>query len=64
MVTSFFLMPEAASQCNPLMLSSSLVAGLVKNSDVEAVKVLDKVEAKVELEKLGDILSRTNHSII
>jgi len=47
-----------------LCLSSWSLAGLVKDSDVEAITVLDEVEAKIELEKLGDILGRTNHGII
>jgi hypothetical protein len=28
---------------------------------VEAVAVLDEVAAKVELERLGDVLSKTHH---
>ncbi|EDR11839.1 uncharacterized protein LACBIDRAFT_313687 [Laccaria bicolor S238N-H82] len=47
------------STCALLCLGSWSLAGLVKDSDVEAVAVLDDVTAKIELEKLGDILSRT-----
>lgn len=42
-----------------LCLGSWSLAGLVKDSDVEAVAVLDDVTAKIELEKLGNVLSRT-----
>ena len=35
------------------------LAGLVKDSDLQAVTVLDEIAAKLELEKLGEILSRT-----
>ncbi|KIK05954.1 hypothetical protein K443DRAFT_90478, partial [Laccaria amethystina LaAM-08-1] len=43
-----------------LCLGSWSLAGLVKDLDVEAVAVLDNVAAKIELEKLGDVLSRTH----
>lgn len=42
-----------------LCLGSWSLAGLVKDSDVAAVAVLDEVEAKIELDRLGDVLSRT-----
>jgi hypothetical protein len=48
------------STCTLLCLGSWSLAGLVKDSDVEAVTVLDEVEAKMELEKLGDVLRRTH----
>ncbi|EDR07903.1 uncharacterized protein LACBIDRAFT_327684 [Laccaria bicolor S238N-H82] len=47
-----------------LCLGSWSLAGLVKDSDVEAVTVLDEVQAKVELERLGDVLSKMHHGKI
>jgi len=44
-----------------LCLGSWSLAGLVKDSDVETVAVLDNVDAQVELERLGDVLSKTHH---
>jgi len=46
---------------HPSSSGSWSLAGLVKDSDVEAITVLNEVDAKIELDKLGDILSRTCH---
>jgi hypothetical protein len=43
-----------------LCLGSWSLVGLVKDSDVQAVAILDDVEASIELEKLVDVLSRTH----
>ena len=39
-----------------LCLGSWSLMGLVRNEDVKAIALLDKIQGKIELEKLGELL--------